>query len=140
MMGRSSRGRRNESARSTDAPGTPIAILSRGISRSSSRARTARILILFKRAQRRRGITCSVRIARKNLCAKKQRSQSKGITMLNRMIALFLEYIERERNFSLHTRISYARDLQQFQTFLDGQFPGAVEDPIELPNIPGLGV
>ena len=49
--------------------------------------------------------------------------------MLNRMIALFLEYIERERNFSLHTRISYARDLQQFQTFVDGQFPGAVEDP-----------
>jgi len=62
------------------------------------------------------------------LFAKKQRSQSKGITMLNRMIALFLDYIERERNFSLHTRISYAKDLQQFQTFLDGQFPDAVKD------------
>ena len=49
--------------------------------------------------------------------------------MLNRMILLFLEYIERERNFSQHTRVSYTRDLDQFQAFLQEQYPDALLRP-----------
>jgi integrase/recombinase XerC len=52
--------------------------------------------------------------------------------MLNRFIALFLEYIERERNYSLHTRVSYAKDLQQFESFLRGKFQEAVKHPKEI--------
>jgi integrase/recombinase XerC len=52
--------------------------------------------------------------------------------MLNRFIALFLEYIERERNFSLHTRVSYAKDLQQFESFLQREFHAAVQHPKQI--------
>ncbi|HTX20166.1 MAG TPA: tyrosine recombinase XerC [Bacteroidota bacterium] len=49
--------------------------------------------------------------------------------MLNRIISLFLEYIERERNFSQHTSVSYARDLDQFHAFLREQYPDALVHP-----------
>jgi integrase/recombinase XerC len=52
--------------------------------------------------------------------------------MLNRFVELFLEYIERERNFSPHTRVSYSKDLDQFRSFLHGQFPEAIEHPEHL--------
>ena len=50
--------------------------------------------------------------------------------MLNRLIESFLEYVERERNFSSHTKISYAKDLSQFRSFLQTKHP-------ETPNNPG---
>jgi tyrosine recombinase XerC len=49
--------------------------------------------------------------------------------MLNRLMELFLEYIERERNFSLHTHVSYSNDLHQFQFFLQGKYPETLECP-----------
>ena len=49
--------------------------------------------------------------------------------MLNRLIGSFLEYVERERNFSSHTKISYAKDLSQFQSFLQIQHPEALNNP-----------
>lgn len=49
--------------------------------------------------------------------------------MLNHFVELFLEYIERERNFSHHTSVSYTKDLDQFQLFLQTQFPEALQHP-----------
>lgn len=49
--------------------------------------------------------------------------------MLNNFVGLFLEYIERERNFSPHTSVSYTKDLDQFQSFLEAQFPEALQHP-----------
>ncbi|HTR80890.1 MAG TPA: tyrosine recombinase XerC [Bacteroidota bacterium] len=49
--------------------------------------------------------------------------------MLNRTIASFLEYTEHERNFSIHTRISYSNDLHQFVSFLEGRYPETLNHP-----------
>ncbi len=49
--------------------------------------------------------------------------------MLTHFVELFLEYIERERNFSPHTSVSYTKDLDQFQLFLQTQFPEALQHP-----------
>jgi tyrosine recombinase XerC len=49
--------------------------------------------------------------------------------MLNRAMELFLEYIDRERNFSPHTHVSYSKDLHQFQAFLQGKFPETLHHP-----------
>jgi len=46
--------------------------------------------------------------------------------MLDRDIALFLEYVDREKNFSPHTHASYAKDLSQFAGFLREKFPEAL--------------
>ncbi len=49
--------------------------------------------------------------------------------MLSHAMELFLEYIDRERNFSPHTHISYSKDLHQFQAFLQEKFPEAPDHP-----------
>ena len=49
--------------------------------------------------------------------------------MLNRFLALFLEYVERERNYSFHTKISYSNDLHQFESFLEKKYPELTEHP-----------
>ena len=49
--------------------------------------------------------------------------------MLNRLIESFLEYVERERNFSSHTKISYAKDLGQFHSFLQKKFSETLTNP-----------
>ena len=49
--------------------------------------------------------------------------------MLNHAMELFLEYIDRERNFSPHTHVSYAKDLHQFQAFLQEKFPETLQHP-----------
>jgi tyrosine recombinase XerC len=49
--------------------------------------------------------------------------------MLNHTVELFLVYIDRERNFSPHTHVSYAKDLRQFQAFLQGNFPETLDHP-----------
>jgi len=49
--------------------------------------------------------------------------------MLDHCITLFLEYIERERNFSRHTSVSYSKDLGQFQSFLQEKFPETLTHP-----------
>jgi len=49
--------------------------------------------------------------------------------MLNHAMELFLEYIDRERNFSPHTHVSYAKDLFQFRAFLQEKFPETLEHP-----------
>lgn len=49
--------------------------------------------------------------------------------MLTHFVELFLEYIDRERNFSPHTSVSYTKDLDQFQLFLQTQFPEALQHP-----------
>src|SRR5450830_2014945 len=52
--------------------------------------------------------------------------------MLTHFVELFLEYIERERNFSPHTSVSYTKDLDQFQLFLQTQFPEALQHPEDI--------
>jgi integrase/recombinase XerC len=49
--------------------------------------------------------------------------------MLNHVMELFLEYIDRERNFSPHTHISYSKDLHQFQSFLLEKDPEMLHHP-----------
>ena len=49
--------------------------------------------------------------------------------MLNRLVESFLEYIERERNFSPHTKVSYSKDLDQFRAFLQAKFQEALRHP-----------
>lgn len=49
--------------------------------------------------------------------------------MLSHAMELFLEDIDRERNFSPHTHISYSKDLHQFQAFLQEKFPEAPDHP-----------
>jgi integrase/recombinase XerC len=49
--------------------------------------------------------------------------------MLTHFVELFLEYIKRERNFSPHTSVAYTNDLDQFQLFLQTQFPEALHHP-----------
>lgn len=49
--------------------------------------------------------------------------------MLSRLIESFLEYVERERNFSSHTKVSYAKDLSQFHSFLQHKFPEMLNSP-----------
>ncbi len=49
--------------------------------------------------------------------------------MLNRLIESFLEYVERERNFSSHTKVSYAKDLSQFLSFLQKKYSATLDDP-----------
>ncbi len=49
--------------------------------------------------------------------------------MLNHAVELFLVYIDRERNFSPHTHVSYAKDLRQFQAFLRGKFRETLDHP-----------
>ena len=49
--------------------------------------------------------------------------------MLSHFVEQFLEYIKHERNFSPHTSISYTKDLDQFQLFLQAQFPESLNHP-----------
>ncbi|MGA7160655.1 MAG: tyrosine recombinase XerC [Bacteroidota bacterium] len=49
--------------------------------------------------------------------------------MLTHAMEQFLEYIDREKNFSPHTHISYSKDLLQFQAFLHEKFPEMLEHP-----------
>ena len=49
--------------------------------------------------------------------------------MLDNVVKMFLEYIDGERNFSPHTRISYAKDLDQFRSFLRENYPETLEQP-----------
>ncbi len=49
--------------------------------------------------------------------------------MLNHAVELFLQYIDRERNFSPHTHASYAKDLYQFRAFLQEKFPETLQHP-----------
>jgi len=49
--------------------------------------------------------------------------------MLNHAMELFLNYIDRERNFSPHTHVSYSQDLSQFLAFLQEQFPETLQHP-----------
>ncbi len=41
----------------------------------------------------------------------------------------FLQYLERQRNYSRHTLLAYGEDLAQFQEFLTRHFGAAVSDP-----------
>ena len=52
--------------------------------------------------------------------------------MLNHAMELFLNYIDRERNFSPHTHISYSQDLSQFHSFLQEQFPDTLQHPEDI--------
>ena len=49
--------------------------------------------------------------------------------MLDRFLGLFLEYIEREKNYSFHTHVSYSNDLHQFVSFLQKKYPELTDHP-----------
>ena len=47
---------------------------------------------------------------------------------MQELIRSYLSYIERERNYSSHTIISYANDLTQYCSFLQNEYPELVQD------------
>ncbi|MDE3058268.1 MAG: tyrosine-type recombinase/integrase, partial [Bacteroidota bacterium] len=49
--------------------------------------------------------------------------------MLRRLITVYLGALRNERNYSVHTIVSYANDLSQFLNFLRSKFPEAVASP-----------
>ena len=55
---------------------------------------------------------------------------------MQELIRSYLTYLQREKNYSHHTVVSYQNDLTQYQAFLQHEFPDLLQDHIGVTNIP----
>ncbi|MHB1048887.1 MAG: tyrosine recombinase [Bacteroidota bacterium] len=55
---------------------------------------------------------------------------------MQELIRSYLTYLQREKNYSPHTVVSYQNDLSQYQTFLQNEFPVLLQDHAGITNMP----
>jgi tyrosine recombinase XerC len=53
---------------------------------------------------------------------------------MQELIHTYLTYLQREKNYSSHTILSYENDLNQYRIFLEGEFPDLIRDHADVSN------